>query len=136
MTTLRPVISEKSFDGGKTGHYTFRVPNGAAKREIAFIPEILALASFFSRMSFAISSEVIFLLRFISSDPLRALRRRSSSASRPSISAGLPRLSQAFFTLSTFSLMNFRSSIVLNKMVSRLRLELSTHGLKGRCSTG
>lgn len=35
MTTLRPVISEKSFDGGKTGLYTFRVPNGAAKPEIA-----------------------------------------------------------------------------------------------------
>ncbi len=35
MTTLRPVVSEKSFDGGKTSLYTFRVPDTATKPEIA-----------------------------------------------------------------------------------------------------
>jgi large subunit ribosomal protein L23 len=35
MTTLRPVVSEKSFDGGKTGLYTFRVLSTATKPEIA-----------------------------------------------------------------------------------------------------
>ena len=35
MTTLRPVVSEKSFAGGQTGLYTFRVPDAATKPEIA-----------------------------------------------------------------------------------------------------
>lgn len=35
MTTLRPVVSEKSFAGGKTGLYTFRVLDTASKPEIA-----------------------------------------------------------------------------------------------------
>jgi large subunit ribosomal protein L23 len=35
MIALRPVISEKSFAGGKSGLYTFRVPDAAAKPEIA-----------------------------------------------------------------------------------------------------
>lgn len=35
MTTLRPVVSEKSFDGGKVGVYTFRVLDTATKPEIA-----------------------------------------------------------------------------------------------------
>ncbi len=34
MITLRPVVSEKSFDGGKTSLYTFRVPDKASKPEI------------------------------------------------------------------------------------------------------